>query len=162
MAGDESFTWNAKYLRWGFLQGAFTWLSLSLIMGLVLAVFLPVGVWWAYYIGGMVVVGGVLGAVLGRREVLTAEFTPQQVRLVSRVSSRTVAVTDLTSVEVAHSGDTEKGYTMTSLQLTWPGGTREIDGDHTPALPSSLAEVLGPSVQVRETWKKLEEPPASA
>jgi hypothetical protein len=162
MAGDETLTWFCNHPRAGCLQGGFSCLSAATLSLLVLVWIFAPGLWVFIYIGVMIAAGAVIGIVAGRREVQPVEFTRRHVRLMSRVSSRTVKVADLTAVAVEHSGDTDEGYTMTSLRLAWPDGGTEVDGFRDPTLASSLTELLGPGVQVQEEYTKLKPPPASA
>jgi hypothetical protein len=114
-------------------------------------------------LGVVTAAGALFGGLAGRREVYAAEFAGSRVRLVSPAASRTVETSELTDVAVEHSGDTETGYARTSLRLRWPGETGvTLVGDFDPELARSLGRLLGPGHQVRETWKELESPPASA
>ncbi|GGK48151.1 hypothetical protein [Streptomyces flaveus] len=121
---------------------------------------LPTG--WAMVIMQVCVV---LAMVAGLFEVHTVEFTEQRVRLVSNARTRIRDVTDLESVEIVHSGNTEDGYTQTSLRLTWSGshrGSHTIDDNHDAALAHSLTRVLGTRLHMSERWKTLEPPPPEA
>jgi hypothetical protein len=121
---------------------------------------LPIG--WSIVIMQVCVV---LAMGAGLFEVHTVEFTEQRVRLVSDARTHIRDVTDLESIEIVHSGNTEDGYTQTSLRLTWSGshrGIATIDGNHDAALTHSLTGVLGTGLHISERWKTLEPPPPEA
>ncbi|MER6000817.1 hypothetical protein ABT120_19770 [Nonomuraea angiospora] len=110
-------------------------------------------------LGLILVIGAVLWPVNDRYEVTVAEFTPHQIRLLSRAAIRTARVADLTGVIVTHSGSTDEGYTRTSLQVAWCGGKEIIDGLHDATLAPSLRRLLPQGVEVRHVWEELENLP---
>jgi hypothetical protein len=163
MAGDETLTWTSKSRDLGFLQTGCGCFPIAMILCLVLYLITPLDdTSLLVVLGLMLATGGVIGIVAGRTEVYTAEFTGRQVRLVSKTVTRTVDVADLTALTVEHSGDVDQGYDETTLRVTWPDGTEVIHGIHDPTLAPSLTELLGPEVEVREEWKKLNPSPGSA
>ncbi|GAA4591861.1 hypothetical protein GCM10023194_52230 [Planotetraspora phitsanulokensis] len=156
MADRETLTWTSKAHGFGFMTGCGCFPFVA-ILCMILSVVTPLeGTWLIVVLALLIVTGAVVGIVAERTEVHTAEFTRRQVRLVSRTVTRTVDVADLTSLTVEHSGDVDQGYDETTLGVTWPDGTEKIDGVHDPALASSLTELLGPGVAVREKWKELD------
>ncbi|GAB3010741.1 hypothetical protein GCM10023080_091770 [Streptomyces pseudoechinosporeus] len=89
-------------------------------------------------------------------EVDTVEFTGQQVRLISRIRTRTREVADLVSVKVVHSGSAESGYTQTSLRLAWQNWEgQEFDGEFDPGLADSLRRKPALGDLVEERWSPL-------
>jgi hypothetical protein len=164
MSSHETVTWSGTHERAGCLVGALAGLSAGTIVGVLSVVIFSFQALTLFLVIGISVAGGALfGALAERREVHTAEFTRRQVRLVSSVASRTVEIGDLTEVAVEHSGDTETGYARTSLRLRWRGETGVmLVGAFNPELVRSLGRVLEPGHHVKERWKELEPPPASA
>jgi hypothetical protein len=164
VSSHENLTWSGTNEQAGCLAGALAGLSGSMIVMVVPAMIFSFRASVVYLIMGIFIAGGALfGTLAGRRQVHAAEFTRRRVRLVSAVASRTVETADLTEVAVEHSGDTETGYARTSLRLRWRGETGvTLVGDFDPELVQSLGRVLGPGRPVKETWKDLEPPSASA
>lgn len=164
MTDEETVTWHHVAGRGGCAPGGLAGLTAGTIAGVLAFVIFSTPPAWTFALVVLgVVVGAVLGAVAGRHEVHTARFTSEQVRLRSKLATRTVPVADLTAVTVDHSGDTDTGYQQTSLRLAIPDGSEVVLKDsYAPTLAGSLAQLLGPTIQVQEKWQPLEPPPASA
>jgi hypothetical protein len=161
---EETVTWHHVAGRAGCALGGLAGLTAGTIAGvLAFVIFSTPSAWTLALVVLFIVAGAVLGVIAGRREVHTAQFTSEQVRLRSKLTSRTVRVADLTAVTVEHSGDTDSGYQQTSLRLALPDGSEVVlkDGYH-PTLAGSLTQLVGPTIQVEEKWQPLEPPPSSA
>lgn len=108
----------------------------------------------------VVALGALTGFVVGLFDVHTVTFSGDRVRAVSRMTSRTVRITELTAVSVRHEGDTEAGYTSTTLRVGLRNGrTLRISGDHDPSLASRIGQVIGDRPPVEEVRDELRTPP---
>jgi hypothetical protein len=161
---EETVTWHHVAGRSGCALGGLAGLTAGTIAGVAVFVIFSASTVWTFALVGLcIVAGAVLGVVEGRHEVHTAQLASEQVRLRTKLTSRTVRVADLTAVTVDHSGDTDAGYQHTSLRLALPDGSEVILKDcYAPTLAGSLTQLLGPTIQVEEKWQPLEPPPSSA
>ncbi|MFC6879395.1 MULTISPECIES: hypothetical protein [Actinomadura] len=114
--------------------------------------------WSLLVLGGLLILTICVGLIRSHYVLRVIEFTRAQVRFESPARVRTVPIAEVSAVLVEHSGDTEKGYQETSLQVQWRHRRKRIVFEHDPALGPALVRLLPWQVPVHEQWLDLSEP----
>jgi hypothetical protein len=115
--------------------------------------------WFRTLVITVIVIGAGLGMLAARHRVHTATLTAHRIVLASAVATRTVNIADLKTVSVTHAGDTDHGYTRTTLHLILADGCGvDLVGSYNPKLAESVGRVLGAKFPVEETRRELDPP----
>lgn len=81
--------------------------------------------------------------------MVTAEFSSRQIVLRNAFGTREVDVAELTAVDISHRTAGGHEATVLSLEFEKRPGER-IPGRYDPELATTLRQLLGPTVEVRE------------
>lgn len=158
MAVEETVTWSRSHTEAGCFNGMVLGVVVAMLISLPLSAFLPERWAWLGFLPLVVlpVRGAVRGRSEGRAEVVTAELSRRRVVLSGAFGTREVDVAELTAVDVSHRASGGHEMTVLSLEFGKRPGER-IPGRYDPGLATTLRELLGPTVEVRERY---EEPPS--